>query len=293
MIGVGEYDKGIFPCLPSVELDYYNVKYSLNYLRGYSIIYQTTNNNLKYLNYNSHINKINDNFKMRWTVNEMKRFFQKCKQTCESSLDTYDSLICFIACHGDCNDIIFDSEGEELELKYIYNLFDNKHFEYLQNKPKLFVIDACRGNLVMRRFKNSLVDQENDKMEEKIDENSDEKCNDEKKMQWMPNNASISNLNAMIVNDNDNEKYVENSDMYKIYANVPNFAIVDAHQQSNYLIRSFTTVIANDEIFKTCSFGMIMLCTRQIMHQLMGNSTECASQVIEEITTMTKNFYFG
>jgi len=40
---------------------------------------------------------------------------------------------------------IFGTDGEKVPIEDITTLFDGNHCQHLQNKPKLFFIQACQG----------------------------------------------------------------------------------------------------------------------------------------------------
>ncbi|XP_029602345.1 caspase-14-like isoform X1 [Salmo trutta] len=53
-------------------------------------------------------------------------------------------LMVVIMCHGRLGHISL-SNGEEIQLETIYQLFNNSQCPALREKPKLFVVQACRG----------------------------------------------------------------------------------------------------------------------------------------------------
>ncbi|XP_029602359.1 caspase-14-like [Salmo trutta] len=55
-----------------------------------------------------------------------------------------DCLMVVIMCHGRLGHISL-SNGEEIQLETIYQLFNNSQCPALREKPKLFVVQACRG----------------------------------------------------------------------------------------------------------------------------------------------------
>ncbi|XP_067658695.1 caspase-2-like [Haliotis asinina] len=56
-----------------------------------------------------------------------------------------DCFICFLLSHGTGGGV-FGIDGEVAEVKEITTLLDNEHCKPLAGKPKLFFIQACRGN---------------------------------------------------------------------------------------------------------------------------------------------------
>ena len=56
----------------------------------------------------------------------------------------HDGLIYFISCLGDGDDAIYDSLGEEYNLAFLFDQFNNQECKCLTNKPKIFIIDTSR-----------------------------------------------------------------------------------------------------------------------------------------------------
>lgn len=61
------------------------------------------------------------------------------------------AVVCLLS-HGD-DGHIFGSDGQQLELNKIFTYFDNANCPSLQDKPKIFIIQACRGANVDHRTK--------------------------------------------------------------------------------------------------------------------------------------------
>ena len=60
----------------------------------------------------------------------------------------FDSLIYFVSCHGDKDNVIYDSEGDEYQLDCVFYMFNNLYCRQLRNKPKIFVVDAWYGQFI-------------------------------------------------------------------------------------------------------------------------------------------------
>lgn len=60
--------------------------------------------------------------------------------------DDVGCLMVVIMCHGRLGHISL-SNGEEIQLETIYQLFNNSQCPALREKPKLFVVQACRGGV--------------------------------------------------------------------------------------------------------------------------------------------------
>ncbi|XP_070768233.1 caspase-2 isoform X4 [Enoplosus armatus] len=57
---------------------------------------------------------------------------------------TMDSCVVCLLSHG-VEGAIYGTDGQLLQLDWVFEAFDNAHCPLLQNKPKLFFIQACRG----------------------------------------------------------------------------------------------------------------------------------------------------
>ncbi|XP_041649081.1 caspase-2 isoform X1 [Cheilinus undulatus] len=57
---------------------------------------------------------------------------------------TVDSCVVCLLSHG-VEGAIYGTDGELLQLDWVFEAFDNAHCPLLQNKPKMFFIQACRG----------------------------------------------------------------------------------------------------------------------------------------------------
>ncbi|XP_068616144.1 caspase-2 [Brachionichthys hirsutus] len=56
-----------------------------------------------------------------------------------------DSCVVCLLSHG-VEGAIYGTDGELLQLDWVFEAFDNSHCPLLQNKPKMFFIQACRGD---------------------------------------------------------------------------------------------------------------------------------------------------
>ena len=63
------------------------------------------------------------------------------------SLRNYDFIVVFIACHGNAADSIYDNSLTEYPLRNLYNAASG--VEDLENIPKIFLLNHCRGNKKM------------------------------------------------------------------------------------------------------------------------------------------------
>ncbi|XP_056458588.1 caspase-2 isoform X1 [Gadus chalcogrammus] len=57
---------------------------------------------------------------------------------------TADSSVVCLLSHG-VDGAVYSTDGELLQLDWVFEAFDNSHCPLLQNKPKMFFVQACRG----------------------------------------------------------------------------------------------------------------------------------------------------
>ena len=57
----------------------------------------------------------------------------------------YNCFVLWLMSHGD-KDLVYGSEGEEILLETVRDLFSNRSCSSLDGKPKVFFIQACRGD---------------------------------------------------------------------------------------------------------------------------------------------------
>ncbi|CAL1610931.1 unnamed protein product [Knipowitschia caucasica] len=57
---------------------------------------------------------------------------------------TMDSCVVCLLSHG-VDGAVYGTDGQLLQLDWVFETFDNAHCPLLQNKPKMFFIQACRG----------------------------------------------------------------------------------------------------------------------------------------------------
>ena len=77
-------------------------------------------------------------------------------------MSRFDGLIYFISGHGKENGVFLDSECNEIDLaEEFFNRFNNGNCRYFYGKPKLFVVDCCRGKLVSIKSSNDKYRREN------------------------------------------------------------------------------------------------------------------------------------
>ncbi|KAI6659841.1 hypothetical protein LOD99_10595 [Oopsacas minuta] len=91
-----------------------------------------------------------------WRMNEISQRNHK----------DFDSFICCILTHGTDNDALYGSDGKDVSLRKVMSFFYGKNAKTLFGKPKIFFIQACRGDLEDLGFTSSSIaaDSEGDDM---------------------------------------------------------------------------------------------------------------------------------
>ena len=67
------------------------------------------------------------------------------KETAEKDFSKYDCFVCVILSHGS-KDGIYGTDEEVINIEAITSLFRRNECPSLEGKPKIFLIQACRGN---------------------------------------------------------------------------------------------------------------------------------------------------
>lgn len=76
------------------------------------------------------------------------------KQVSTRCLSKHDALIVILLSHG-TESGIYGSDGIEVDLNDILTYFDNRRCKQMIGKPKVFIVQACRGRLADYGVKNS------------------------------------------------------------------------------------------------------------------------------------------
>ena len=59
-----------------------------------------------------------------------------------------NAFIFVILSHGD-DGYILCRDGDKMHLETLYQQFDGKHCKHLIGKPKIFIVQACRGGKIV------------------------------------------------------------------------------------------------------------------------------------------------
>ena len=293
MIGIGKYDENINHDLIGVYRDYCNVKYTFNFKRGYHVIYNKSDNKMEYISNRIKKHKyIKDNFKLQWTKQEIYDFNKLILKTIADSKSEFDGLIYLVSCHGDrgdeFGDIIYSSDGDSIKIRDLLTQFSEKHCAKLRNKPKIAILDFCRGQMRMKKEKNSAfqemkICQNNSSNKPKTDDNKNNK----------KNNNSDDNKNNSNVIINANRIDIDINDSYdctfvdrEIYGNLSGYATIDGGGKGGYLIRSFTKIMGKYEYFNL-TLDEIIMQTKKLIKKLLGSGADAGATVIEDLNRLT------
>lgn len=77
------------------------------------------------------------------SVEEMKKVLDEIRR--KESLKSHSAFVCVVMSHGGQGDVIFGSDGQAIEINKITQYFNDKFCKSLRGKPKIFIINACRG----------------------------------------------------------------------------------------------------------------------------------------------------
>lgn len=64
----------------------------------------------------------------------------------EWELSTYSGLIVTIMTHGGPGNTLYGRDGKKIQLKKLAQIFNSAECKDLKGKPKIFIINACRGH---------------------------------------------------------------------------------------------------------------------------------------------------
>ena len=286
MMGMSIYDKfSQLPQLYSCYKDYRNIIKAFNFIHGYSIAYLNENNDLIYIDKKIVDSKdIDDKFKLKWTCDEIETFNQQIKQEILHGSNKYnhDSLIYIISCHGNRDESIYDYNGEQYSLDYIYHEFSNKECKILREKPKLFIIDADRVDI------NVVQQTKVEKQQKKLtgarltqqDESKDE-------------NQLKLNLNQVSSSSTASQSFTTDSHLRKIFCNTKDEKLVATGKNVAFLIQALTSVLlskSNNNIYAK-TFSQLLREMRIIMSQLMAIPNQ--SVVIHDRNSLPYKIQFG
>ncbi|RWS31934.1 cell death protein 3-like protein [Leptotrombidium deliense] len=78
------------------------------------------------------------------TAEQMVAFLRKYAKS-KDELKSHDAIVVIILTHGYDSDHLFGVDGNMIKTPDILTFFNNKNCEPLRSKPKIFLIEGCRG----------------------------------------------------------------------------------------------------------------------------------------------------
>eukprot|EP01084_Bolivina_argentea_P103008 184539_1 len=97
-----------------------------------------------YLNYDMNILTDKEQTDKEITLEKATQFFENIRNGLEENKNGYDSLICVLSGHGH-NEALKCADRGSFKLSMIHDMFNCKALKSFSNKPKIFLIDLCRG----------------------------------------------------------------------------------------------------------------------------------------------------
>lgn len=89
--------------------------------------------------------------KRNLTSDRMKAMFKQVSARCMAK---HDALVVILLSHG-TESGIYGTDGLEVDMHDILTYFDNKRCKQMMGKPKVFIVQACRGRLADQGVKDS------------------------------------------------------------------------------------------------------------------------------------------
>ena len=335
--GIGEYDSDVEQPLIGVNQDYINIIYAFYHRLGYSILYKNKSNEIIYVNADdSHnhdtdcksnekfhnikdavsLHKSKENAKLRWTGDELEDFFKKGKDYVEEN--KHDSCILVISSHGKAEGVIIDSKGEDVSLEWLFDPFMGQSCKYLVDKPKIAIVDSCRGMMRQKPIASKTYGENNEEgksknqtnkqtvLTEELKNNDDTMVTTKKKdkegeinetKESEGNNSNTLNVTNNVdhkpklvdVVDTKNKLYHPRSNLMIIYANPDGYAALDGGSKGGYLIRAVKNVFSSEEISLNQTLDDMVVKIRNQAREAAGTAV---AQMVERLSTMTYHVRF-
>ena len=322
ILGIGEYDANVMPSLEGINTDYINLIYTFNHVLKYSVLFLNNLNEIQYYkNKKIHLTPaIKNSFKKHWNYDEIENFYTNAVKYVVDN--KHDSCIFAISSHGENDGIILDSTGDEVSLYGIFYQFNGQNCPYLIDKPKIFIIDACRGGMRSKPIKSKknatkMVSTKNNGIDKNVAaelelkiEDQDLETNDDdiNKQQAVRGNTNIiaginqkknlnkneksrvgkmniiSNKNKGMTSQADASKYYHQEANFRyIYGNPEGFAVFDGGIKGGYLIRATKKVFVNAKFIKQKRLNDIVDEIRNQVQKLAG---KVSMENVQDINNM-------
>ena len=333
ILGIGEYNENMDD-LVGVKTDYKNLIEVFYKQFGYTLAFYDDTNKLQYCNkkpnymintsHNSNINATkpekfdvkskNGQFKLHWTEDDVFDFIDEIVNLIQTG--KHDSLLFFISSHGDADGVILSSDCDEISLHTLFAKFFGDQCSIMVNKPKLFFVDACRGNLRSKiniakhgsNKNNGLVISEKVDAQREKESSSNNDCNKSIAVRGKKHENESSNDKTVPRTNNDNyngsnnetrissnrKSVLENlfhteANCRFIYANPDGYAAIDGGKNGGYLIQSIKHVFMKKNDIENENLDSIVNQIRLKTRQLVGKGV---MQNVQDVNHMNFHVYF-
>ena len=198
----------------------------------------------------------------------------------------YDSFFCVVMSHGDENDKIVLADGKKISRDEITSEFSNTYCKSLAGKPKIFIIQACRGSKIeVVQFTNK-TNKRDEKL--KLYQNITIKSGESliKKVEIHPTVQPLrENLTPSQTIDEELENLSSSSDTFIGNSSVQRYSSFRDSSKGSMFIQSFCLVL---QYCRYEEFLHIMTEVRRRVFLLSQTYTQCT----EDISHLTKKLYF-
>ena len=138
--------------------DFGRMLYAFHCMLNYCIMYQSIRKDgecLMHLGFDSSakglsgraIKQEQNKLKTKWNGDEWEEFNNQVrKQLSTDSLSNYDGLIYILTCHGEEEDTMYLSDGNDCCLAFLFDIFNNERCRHLREKPKIFIVNNIPVN---------------------------------------------------------------------------------------------------------------------------------------------------
>ena len=314
MLTMGEY-KQLPDISDSARRDAANIVSCCHFAAGYDVIYaqatKTKGNIPKTVLLDENKTRDNytpeENYKLYWIDDEIDEFNDVVSDLLKKYPDRYDGLLYLLSGHGDDEGVAYDCEGVEVPVNgQIFGCFHGESCPPLINKPKIFIVDICRGKMRHHKLRNELykgdVTDDNfylepdpnleilrrkSKNDSDHDEKSENKSNDENiNDRGVSRQTNTKVTKPRYVNVVESPYFVNESFNIAVYANTTGYAVVEGNK-GGYLIRSFTkALITGIQVNKPKTFYDFILQVGQIMEALQQQSP--IRDIIEYVSSASR-----
>ena len=321
VVVIGNYNQASpIPSIEGASKEYYSVVRAFNYVRGYDIVF-ATNNGIKHMtkkNSFKRTKKIKSfDFKLSWVNDDVENFNQHIVQKILPSANNdtkmgtnrYDSLIYILSSHGDGDKAIYDSNGEEIPLEYIYYTFNNQNCKTLRQRPKIYMCDinrvgsdSCtpsRCNRTQLQQSESKVNNHNNCNTDNVDSKNDEELQSIPDADHGNNQQNLMQQLPVV----DTKTYTAQSHCCAIFGNSKHQPLqiapnnINVNDDCSLFVDSITKVVSSNFTFVNSSLGDVLFETRQNMANALSlqqkKEIKLGDVVLKENSTMPYDIKFA